>query len=79
MELIQKKRKAHKWYRKYRTPENYNEYARVRNQVTWALRKQTKDREKELAKNIKQNPNLNTTNYLSMMKLNWFTPAGVGV
>ena len=56
LDKIKIKRKAYKWFRKYRTKENFNAYAKARNQVTWVLRKQIKQKELLIAKNIKTNP-----------------------
>jgi len=64
LEKIKVKRKAFNWYKKYKTKENYNAYAKARNQLKWALRKNVKDKELDLANNAKTNPKL-FFNYVS--------------
>ena len=43
-------------YKKYRTLENFNAYAKARNQVKWALRKAQKEKEIKIARYIKTDP-----------------------
>ena len=52
LDKIRIQHKAFKIYKKYRTKENYNAYARARNQVKWIIRKSVKEKEIVLAKNI---------------------------
>ena len=56
LELIRAKRRAHKAKKKFPTKENEKKYARARNQVTWASRKNRKNKERSLAKQVKYNP-----------------------
>ena len=56
LDIIRKKRKAFKTYKKFPTQENYNMYARARNQVRRASRKNAKEREHKLAREAKRNP-----------------------
>ena len=50
------KRQAFKHYKKYPTQENYNRYAKFRNQVKWEVRKNKIEKEKSIAKKVKLNP-----------------------
>ena len=43
-------------YKQFKTNENFKAYTRARNQVKWALRKSVKEKETDLAKNIKNDP-----------------------
>ena len=45
-------------YKKYPTLQNYNEYARARNQVKWEVRKAKKSKERSIAQSMKKNPKL---------------------
>lgn len=56
LEKVRAKRRAFRMFCKYRTQENYNEYAKLRNQVKWESRKLTKSKEVEIAKEAKLNP-----------------------
>ena len=56
LDKIRQKRLAYKRYKKYRSTENYNTYARARNQVKWESRKLTKMKEIHLAREVKNNP-----------------------
>ena len=56
LDKIRLKRQAFKMYKKYRTKENMEAYARARNQVKWALRKSVKEKETAIAKTIKTDP-----------------------
>ncbi|KAL8587806.1 hypothetical protein ACOMHN_021024 [Nucella lapillus] len=56
LDKIKIKRKAYNNYKRYKTKANHEAYTRARNQVKWAIRKFTKDRELEVAKNIKKDP-----------------------
>ena len=53
---IRLKRRAFKFYKKFPTKENYDRYARLRNQVKWESRKATRNREKYIASVAKTNP-----------------------
>ena len=53
---IKTKRRLFKIYNKYPTQDNYNSYARARNQVKWETRKFIVNKEKTLAKDVKLNP-----------------------
>ena len=53
---MQEKRKAYRYFCKYRTQENYNVYAKARNKVKTECRKATKFREEKIAKEAKSNP-----------------------
>ena len=66
LDKIRLKRRLKKMYDKYPTKENWNNYARARNQVTWVTRREEKNTEKRIAKNIKTNPKgLQIHHYLS--------------
>ena len=56
LEQIKLKRKTFKMYKNFKTMQNLNAYRTARNQVKWALRKATKDKEEMLAINAKTNP-----------------------
>ena len=56
LDKIRIKRRAFKMYKKYRTQENFNAYAKARNQVKWALRKAQKEKEIKIARYIKTDP-----------------------
>ena len=48
LDKVRLKRTAFKKYKKYPTLQNYNEYARARNQVKWEVRKAKKKIKKEV-------------------------------
>ena len=50
------KRYAFKTYKKFPTVQNYNTYAKYRNQVIWETRKAKKQKEIKVAKDAKDNP-----------------------
>jgi hypothetical protein len=56
---IQKIKKKHRCRTRYRETgdKKYQEYAKTRNQVKSAIRKAKANMEKEIAKNVKSNPN----------------------
>jgi len=56
LDKIRLKRRHFKMYKKYPTRENYNAYAKARNQVKWETRKLVTSREKRLAEQAKTNP-----------------------
>jgi len=56
LDKLHEKRRAYRYFRKYRTQENYNAYAKIRNQVKKASRNATKFREQKIAKAAKNNP-----------------------
>ena len=56
LDKIRQKRRAHKHYKKFKTLDNYNAYAKARNQVKWEMRKAVKNKEAKIAKEIKTNP-----------------------
>ena len=58
LDKIRLKRSAFKTYKKYPTLQNYNAYARARNQVKWEVKKAKKNKEQNIAQNIKNNPKL---------------------
>ena len=53
---IRLKRRAFKFYKKFPTKENYDRYARFRNQVKNESRKTIRNKEKYIASNAKSNP-----------------------
>ena len=55
LDKIRAKRQTFKQYKKYRTQANYYVYAGARNQVKCATRKAVKEKEINIARNIKQN------------------------
>jgi hypothetical protein len=56
LDKIKQKRAAFKTYKKQPTKQNYNLYAKARNQVKWESTKLVKTREHNLAKEAKINP-----------------------
>ena len=58
LDKIRLKRTLFKKYKKYRTIQNYNAYAKARNQVKWGVRKAKKAKEKQIAQDIKKNPKI---------------------
>ena len=56
LDKIRFKRRAYKIYKKYKTQENYNTYAKARNQVKWETRRGLREKETKLAKDAKVNP-----------------------
>ena len=58
LDKVRLKRTAFKKYKKYPTLQNYNEYARARNQVKWEVRKAKKSKERSIAQSMKKNPKL---------------------
>ena len=58
LDKIRLKRKLFKIYKKYPTIQNYNAYARARNQVKWGVKKAKKLKEKSIAQEIKNNPKM---------------------
>ena len=55
LEKVRLKRRLYKYYKKYPTKQNWNSYARVRNQVNWLTKKNEKQKEINLAKQAKNN------------------------
>ncbi|MCP3852206.1 MAG: hypothetical protein GY694_18500, partial [Gammaproteobacteria bacterium] len=53
---IKLKRTAFKNYKRYPTKSNYNEYIRLRNEVNTAVKKAKKERELQIASEVKSNP-----------------------
>ena len=62
LDKVRLKRTAFKKYKKYPTLQNYNEYARARNQVKWEVRKAKKNKERSIAQSMKK-----TQSYFSDM------------
>ena len=56
LKVVKKKTEAYKRYLDTREGEDFVQYARIRNQIRWECRKEKRKFEKELAKEIKQNP-----------------------
>ena len=55
LEKVRLKRRLYKYWKKYSTNDNWNAYAKVRNQVNWLSNKNTKNTEMKLAKEAKTN------------------------
>ena len=55
LDKVRLKRRLYKYWKKYRTVQNWNAYAKVRNQVNWMSNKHEIDKEKKLAKEAKTN------------------------
>ena len=53
---IKLKRAAFKTYKRFPTQSNYNEYVRLRNEVNTAVKKAKKERELQIAREVKSNP-----------------------
>ena len=58
LDKVRLKRTAFKKYKKYPTLQNYNEYARARNQVKWEVRKAKKSKERSIAQSMKKKPKI---------------------